>query len=409
MGISFIEVDNKLVLEYIPDFDADGVRKSVNEGKFYLKRTFSLSKNEEISVSQVDSNVDDDYYKNDEYFTFVIGEKKEIGGTYFFELDKKVFDIKHSFYFDSRITIEKKLFTAVYKISIIKKIDDLVESDVIVAFGDENKSFERDNVIPYNVYLNLISQFPNTYELQKYSIARISGILRNYISGLGENCPKYERYLNKKLSSTHSVLFSQIEIKKLMFTKAANVLREMLKNCEQYKESDWQNGIHQIICTIYPEYILSLREVNIGKDFNCEKKPDFLLITASGNVDILEIKKPNSIKLITSSTYRNNYVADRDLEGAVVQIEKYLFTLNRHVEKIEKSIEKRCKGKLPEEFKLRIISPQGMLLMGRSKGLDKQQLEDFELIKRQYRNIVDIITYDDLMMRIDTIIKQLQS
>lgn len=46
--------------------------------------------------------------------------------------------------------------------------------------------------------------------------------------------------------------------------------------------------------------------------------------------------------------------------------------------------------------------------MGRSEGLNKQQLEDFELIKRQFRNIVDILTYDDLMMRIETILKQLE-
>lgn len=38
-----------------------------------------------------------------------------------------------------------------------------------------------------------------------------------------------------------------------------------------------------------------------------------------------------------------------------------------------------------------------LLLLGRSKDLNEQQTRDFELIKRQYKNIADIMTYDDLV------------
>ena len=45
-----------------------------------------------------------------------------------------------------------------------------------------------------------------------------------------------------------------------------------------------------------------------------------------------------------------------------------------------------------------------MLILGRNKDFDDRQKFDFEIIKRKYSNIVDIITYDDLLRRLDNII-----
>ena len=45
--------------------------------------------------------------------------------------------------------------------------------------------------------------------------------------------------------------------------------------------------------------------------------------------------------------------------------------------------------------------------MGRSDSFNRQQKDDFELIKRQYKHIAEIMTYDDLMQRIDNIIAAL--
>ena len=46
--------------------------------------------------------------------------------------------------------------------------------------------------------------------------------------------------------------------------------------------------------------------------------------------------------------------------------------------------------------------------MGREKGLSTEQLQDFEIVKRKYKNVVDIITYDDLLNRLGCIINQLK-
>lgn len=51
---------------------------------------------------------------------------------------------------------------------------------------------------------------------------------------------------------------------------------------------------------------------------------------------------------------------------------------------------------------------QGILLLGRSNNLTDEQLFDFEIIKRQHKNIVDIMTYDDLLKRFRNILNQIK-
>jgi len=43
--------------------------------------------------------------------------------------------------------------------------------------------------------------------------------------------------------------------------------------------------------------------------------------------------------------------------------------------------------------------------MGRETGLSSAQRQDFEVIKRKYKNVIDIITYDDLLARIESTLK----
>ena len=50
-----------------------------------------------------------------------------------------------------------------------------------------------------------------------------------------------------------------------------------------------------------------------------------------------------------------------------------------------------------------------MLILGRSKDFDEQQKFDFEIIRRKYVNIMDILTYDDLLARLDRIIDKFKN
>jgi len=111
--------------------------------------------------------------------------------------------------------------------------------------------------------------------------------------------------------------------------------------------------------------------------------------------------------LSTKPNYRNNYIPQRDFSGAIQQIEKYIFCLSTR-EDNKKIVQRRINPKLPDGVNINIVNPEGMLLAGRSNRFNEHQMKDFELIKRQYKNVVDIMTYDDLLSRIDNIIKALR-
>ena len=67
-------------------------------------------------------------------------------------------------------------------------------------------------------------------------------------------------------------------------------------------------------------------------------------------------------------------------------------------------IQERRRDELPSGVEVRVTNPKAMLILGRDKDFDLDQLFDFEIIKRKYANIVDIMTYDDLLRRLETII-----
>lgn len=67
---------------------------------------------------------------------------------------------------------------------------------------------------------------------------------------------------------------------------------------------------------------------------------------------------------------------------------------------------KLYKDDLPDNFMIKITNPSGIIVMGRENNLSNSQREDFEVIKRKYKNIIDIITYDDLLKRLRFTIEQ---
>ena len=46
---------------------------------------------------------------------------------------------------------------------------------------------------------------------------------------------------------------------------------------------------------------------------------------------------------------------------------------------------------------------EAMIILGRDTALTPDQRTDFEVIRRKYRNVVEIMTYDDLLRRLKTI------
>ena len=393
MSISFEKRDGKLILVYVPAMGIDDIIKRLDtEDGVPIKHTFFVTKD----LLCEDANEEDDW---EETLRFCIGT---IGASYT-EFNSKVLGTNHSFYFGNEIKLKSEMFTAYRNISILRKIDEVIERDFYIG-GD----WEAHNGISKETFENLISKFPKTSELDKYAHMRIASIIKDYFPECDKYEAIYEKFIESRNSSyspsSSSLSNFNVQIELEQFNVAYQELKDMLDQYEAIDEKQWQKKIHNILQLLYPKYICCVREVKFYGGGKNDKQPDFLLVDANGFVDILEIKKAD-VRMLTQ--YRNNYVASREVSGAIQQIEKYIFCLNSY-DKAKKDISDKLDGMLPNGLKTQVVNPQGILLAGRSNEFTDEQKKDFELIKRQYKHVADIMTYDDLAQRLRNIIAALE-
>ena len=316
-------------------------------------------------------------------------------------LNPKVINTDHKFFFSNDIKLKPSLFVAYRNISILRKIDALVERDIYVG-----GSLDTKDGMPFEAYQSLIESFPKTAELDKYANSRIATCIKEYFPECDKYDQIYERFLAKE-KHTHSILSKKDEIELAQFSAALEELKQLLNNSAGISEADWQIRIHNILQLLYPRYILCTREITFSGIDGYDKRPDYVLVDANGYVDILELKKPDVQILTKQSSYRNNYVPVRELSGAIQQIEKYIFCMTSS-EKSQREVINKLSALLPDAITPEIVNPQGILIAGRSKGFNPQQKRDFELIKRQYKHVADIMTYDDLVARFENIVTSLK-
>lgn len=392
MSIAFKNYKNILILSYSPVMGITEISERLSQDEeVTIKKTFTVTKKHLFN-----NFIDDD--ELEETLHFCIGE---IGETYTF-LDPYIISTNHSFYFGNEIKLKPEMFTAYRNISILRKIDEVIERDFYIG-GD----WESHNGISRETFDDLLSKFPKTAELDKYAHMRIASIIKDYFPECDKYEVIYEKFVESKNSSYASSVSAiskfNVQIELEQFTVAYQELMDMLNRYEAIDEKQWQEKIHNILQLLYPKYICCAREIKFYGGKN-DKQPDFLLVDANGFVDILEIKKAD-VRVLTQ--YRNNYVAAREISGAVQQIEKYIFCLNSS-DKAKEDVSKKLIEFLPEGVEVKIVNPQGILLAGRSNKFNREQQKDFELIKRQYKHVADVMTYDDLAQRLRNIIASLE-
>ena len=201
--------------------------------------------------------------------------------------------------------------------------------------------------------------------------------------------------------------FREADVRKFEYLLAH--LKTMLANPNAYKESHWQAEIVKIICLLNPKYIAAFSGVRVnGPDTRSYRILDILLVDASGNIDVVEIKQPFGEAMVTPRRYRNNHVPMRELSGTVMQIEKYLLLLTRWGSKGEETLTARYASRLPPGFKIRVVNPCGLVIMGRDADMTSDQRDDFEVTRRHYKHIADIVTYDDLLRRLEAVLSKLR-
>ena len=315
--------------------------------------------------------------------------------------------LKHDLLIYKQMTISHKTFIAYRDISIFNKIDNLIDEQIIIG-GD------TENAIPADEFEGLLQNFPTSTELTHYSNARISRVLMDYFNTMSDSQKKLDKYLSTKKSiKPRERVYSLKSYELQKFEYVRDELRAMLEEAESYSEKDWQKIIVGFLLLIFPKYIAVLENLLV-KDFysNPTKAKnrfiDLTLVDANGTIDIIEIKKPFENCILSRRKYRDNYTPRNELSGSVMQVEKYLFHLSKWGREGEKIIMKKRGSELPDGFVLKITNPKAMIILGRDSFFADDQRFDFEIIRRKYANVIDIMTYDDLLSRLGNIIDMIK-
>jgi len=328
----------------------------------------------------------------------------------------RVLDIKNDLLISRDVPLKRSIFAAERNVSIFGRLSELLEhSDPIVIGGT------RPGAIPKDVFEELLKKFPNTYELNRYADARVQTILSQYLDGMKDARGRYETYLNKKASHSSVTKLDLDTLKKLEIEKyilIRDLIGDALKTKKDWSEGEWQQLMLSFLLLLFPKYIKVLENVTIHDYYSDPSKKtdrhiDIALVDANGNLDVIEVKKPFDDKVLRKSLYRGNSIPTSELSGSIMQAEKYLFHLSKWGVKGENILTTKYAHELPVGMRIRISNPKAIIIVGRDQiggaNMTGSQLLDFEIIKRKYANMMDIITYDDLLRRLNNTITALGS
>jgi hypothetical protein len=389
--IDFTKDDEHLLMRYVPDNGNDWLVEplksdadiSFSKKAFYIRR--------EIYRPEID----DGEHGMDACYRFVVGK---IEGAYY-RMDRGFLGIEYDLFLDKSLEFRRTTFVAETNIPIFRGFNEY-------GFTQFHIGGDHPDALPNDKFKEMLRQFPSSYEWKKYARARVSSMIRNYVPIQADFADQYHKYMDKKASDKGSQpqeVFGAYEADK--FSVLVKKIEAMLGAPDgAYNETQWQKEILQVIQLLYPKYIKAFREAPIRDSLaETDRSIDFLLIDASGYVDGIEIKKPFAECVVTSNRYRDNHVPMKELSGTIMQLEKYLYHLNRWGEAGETKLNQRYASELPAGIKIKIVNPSGMIIMGRDNTLTHDQKTDFEVIRRKYRHVVEIMTYDDLLRRLKTI------
>lgn len=192
-----------------------------------------------------------------------------------------------------------------------------------------------------------------------------------------------------------SLAIKAVEIDSLR--SLADEFRAELGN--QHAESWWQNYIQARILIMQQGYIRPIEKMNVA--IGNTKFPDFALVTHDNYLDILEIKKPDT-PILKADNSRGNYHWDTEISRAIIQVENYLEHITNNAAQVRNFI-KDTYG-----LELKVVRPRGFILAGNSGefSLPKQR-DDFRLLSHGLKNVM-VITYDELLTRLENHIKVLE-
>ena len=389
---------NSIKLFYKSDVDWIDEKIAKNED-FRIYFTFNFVK--EDVVNRVETSNGETEYE------FIIADSFD---DEYYKIRNEVFDIDNEIYVSKAISPKIEFFSF-RQHSVLLAISMITKDPVWIGGSHEN-------AISDDLFNAVLQCFPTKIETDRYVLSKIQSVLSEVFENVVDYEAKYDKYVAKKQAKLHSYLelsekqelvdlFKEYEVDK--YTKVLEKLKAMLNESEaKYNEKQWQNAIVDILLLLYPKYVKVLSNVKIYDPYQKKNRfLDYLFVDVNGYCDIVEIKKPFSNCIISDSQYRDNYFPKRELSGAIMQVEKYLFNMNKMGISLENKINAERKSELPPNIEVRIANPKGIIILGRTApDMDDAKKLDFEIIKKKYANIIDILSYDDLCDRLERIIEK---
>lgn len=388
--------NNQLLLIYQADRfnDAQWLDDKLQEdGAVTLRRTFTFTSSDLVFQQE----------PSDDERVFLLGALED--GYYI--ISKDILGLKHDLRLEANIKIELKSFIAQRDISVFRKIDDLIDEPIVVGGNEES-------AVPLDDFELLLRTFPTITELAHYASTRIARVLKDYFGTISDAEEKLNQHLDRKQklpAQSRESIVSNFEVQKFEYVHSE--LESMLEVVDSYSEKDWQKKILALLLFVFPKYIAVLENVHIKDFYSNQSKAsdryiDLMLVDANGSIDIIEAKRPFTNALLSHHKYRDNHTPRKELAGSVMQAEKYLFHLSKWGRAGEQEIYDKRKSELPAGMELKITNPKAIILLGRDDDFVGQQRFDFEIIRRKYANVLDIMTYDDLLRRVANIIEMMK-
>lgn len=410
--IEFKTEPRGVTFRYKPDSSDDFwiPRELQKKGNVCISRVFQFENIDLMDRERLQSPefMQDPDFREQVWFEFHFARLREN----YYVIDGRHLGIENEIWLQADLfKIERKMFVAERNINIFKRISKLKGDSGRIVISDY---CDIDGAIPGGMFSELLAKFPNTTEMDRYAGARVEAVIGEVMEPMKSAREAYELYLNKRASVVRDEPLSQADVVEAELDKyiyLRDLINKWLDEEVNRSEADWQAMIKKVILLLFPKYIAVLENVTVADFYSKSKKSkrqiDLCLVDASGAIDVVEIKKPSAAEVLAKTLYRDNFTPTRELTGSVIQVEKYLFHLSKWGRKGEDKLTDKYKSRLPPGVSIRVANPKGIVIMGRSPsvrvGAHDHKL-DLEVIKRQYANIVDILTYDDLLTRLDNVI-----
>lgn len=408
MAIRFKDhIGQGVILEYEPEsWDARWVwTKLRTEGRVRIAKVFHFKRADligELPDGEDFETIDGFVYR------FRFGSRRDG----FRAIEGRRLGIDHNVRIAEALPLERRLFVAHRDMSIFRGLSAVMPAGGEIVIGGPD-----DGSIPIPEFERLLTRFPTTTELNHYARARVADVVGQYVDGMADARQHYEDYMNrhKAIGATGSLDTEELlEAELAKYRLIRDTLRGWLAAAEVRVERDWQQLLMRFLLLIFPKYVAILENVQIADVYSTPGRSrrrfiDIALVDAAGNLDVIEIKRPRG-GLLAGGDYRENGFPSRELSGTIMQAEKYLFHLSKWGLDGERTLTARYAIKLPPGMSIRVTNPKAIVILGRDPtgGVGGEQAVDLEVVRRKYANVMDIMSYDDLLRRLDNVIASLR-